>query len=68
MESCLTCGADWSQGRFSESCPECGGGALEIACPVCSGKCGAVWMRAVMDSNDSGMGHFVGACRLADVT
>ena len=64
MASCTDCGADWSQGRFSVDCKQCGGGALEIDCPVCEGKCGAKWQRAVMDSQDFGLAHWFGSCRL----
>lgn len=28
-----------------QGCVECGGYALERPCPVCGGRCGAVWKR-----------------------
>jgi hypothetical protein len=62
---CTTCGAKWPEGRFGADCAECGGGALEIACPICKGKCGAVWRRAVADSNDAKTAHWFGRCALA---
>ena len=62
--ACRTCGAVWSEGRFTDGCAECGGGAMERPCLVCGGRCGAQMFRAVSDSNDSGLGHWAGACRL----
>ena len=66
MAACMTCGADWSRGRFEERCPECGGGALTAPCLVCSGRCGALWERAVRDSNDTHLAHFFGSCTLPE--
>lgn len=63
---CQNCGADWGNGQVTESCAECGGFALVRSCPVCSGRCGAIWRRAVMDSNDDGDAHWVGSCAAAD--
>ena len=59
---CRTCGADWSKGYWTKGCNECGGGALEIDCPACGGKCGAKWTKATMDTGDSGMAHWCGNC------
>jgi hypothetical protein len=59
---CLTCGAQWSEDLWSKGCEECGGGALKRPCPACEGRCGETWRRAVMDSNDSRVGHWVGRC------
>jgi len=64
MAECLTCGADWTAGRFTGNCAECGGGALERDCMYCGGRCGARLERAVSDSNDSGIGHWLGRCKL----
>jgi hypothetical protein len=64
--NCLTCGANWSKGDWTEGCGECGGGALQIACFVCGGRCGIMWNRAVMDSNDSAIGHWHGQCNLPE--
>jgi hypothetical protein len=62
--ACYTCGAVWSDGRFTQNCAECGGGAMERPCYVCGGRCGTVNLRAVSDSNDSGLGHWAGRCML----
>lgn len=59
---CQHCGANWSADVFSAECEECGGGAMEIACPLCDGKCGERWRRAVMDSHDSSVAHWIGKC------
>lgn len=64
MPSCRTCNADWSAGRWSPTCKECGGGALDHACVMCGGRCGARWERAVMDSNDRRRAHWIGGCGL----
>ena len=64
MARCATCYVDWSSGRFTEDCEECGGGAMERPCAYCGGRCGMVMERAVADSNDSGIGHWMGRCRL----
>ncbi len=60
--SCTTCGADWSAGGFSPGCAECGGGAMTRDCDFCQGRCGAVWRRAVVDSNDTREAHWLGTC------
>jgi hypothetical protein len=59
---CYTCGADWSKGDWTKDCLECGGGALKGPCVFCGGKCGGESSRAIMDSNDFGIGHWVGIC------
>jgi hypothetical protein len=59
---CRTCGADWSKDEWTKDCCECGGGALEIDCPACGGKCGAKWTKATMDTGDSGVAHWCGNC------
>jgi hypothetical protein len=61
---CTSCGADWSQGGFSETCRECGGAALDHACLLCDGKCGQRWRRAVIDSQDEHESHWRGNCCL----
>jgi hypothetical protein len=61
---CSHCGSNWSKGEFDPHCPECGGGALERACPACGGACGSRWRRAVLDSNDAGVAHWIGQCLL----
>ena len=63
---CLTCGANWSQGEWTKGCEECGGGALEIRCIICGGRCGSTWRKSVMDTNDFGMNHWHGDCRLSE--
>jgi hypothetical protein len=62
---CPTCGADWAGGEVQPECPCCGGFAMRRPCPVCGGRCGAVWDRAVADSMDEGVAHWVGSCRLS---
>jgi hypothetical protein len=62
---CTSCGADWVAGGWSDGCEECGGGALSRSCPLCQGRCGAIARRAVIDSNDEGCAHWIGACGLA---
>ena len=64
MALCNTCGAQWSAGAYSPHCDECGGSAMERPCLYCGGKCGAVMLRAVSDSNDSGLAHWAGRCHL----
>ena len=64
--TCVTCDAIWSDGRFTQTCEECGGGAMERPCYFCGGRCGAVMFRAVSDSNDSGLGHWAGRCKLPE--
>ena len=59
---CRRCGAIWSDGRFTEGCDACGGGAMERPCYMCGGRCGVVNQRAVSDSNSSGVGHWLGLC------
>lgn len=59
-----SCGARWTEGRFTEDCPECGGGGMETPCVVCGGRCGSAFHRAPIDSNDSGLAHWNGACAL----
>jgi len=61
---CTSCGANWAEGIFTSGCQECGGGALDIACLQCGGRCGARWHRAVMDSQDEKDAHWVGECKL----
>jgi hypothetical protein len=66
MAACFTCGADWSSGTFTQACDECGGGAMTRPCAVCGGRCGASMIRAVSDSNDSGLAHWAGRCNLPE--
>ena len=65
MASCTNCGANWSEGHFTEECLQCGGGAMERPCGVCKGRCGQSWKRAVIDSQDENEAHWVGACGLS---
>jgi len=62
---CPTCGSSWTEGLYGPECDTCGGGAMDRPCPVCGGICGRVWRRAVMDSQDSGLAHWIGHCGLA---
>src|SRR5581483_7936544 len=59
---CRNCGANWSQGQWSLECPQCGGGALEMACPICDGTCGQRLVRAIVDSQDYNRAHWIGGC------
>ncbi len=61
---CNRCGANWTVGEYSDDCMECGGGAMERKCPLCDGRCGSVYKRAVVDSWDSGEAHWIGGCHL----
>lgn len=61
---CPACGADWTQGHFTPGCPQCDGGALDRQCPKCGGRCGKRWWRAIADSQDTRIGHWVGRCAL----
>lgn len=60
---CSSCGALWSDRAFTEGCEECGGGAMQRPCPLCSGTCGKYWRRAVIDSNTTKTAHWIGYCR-----
>jgi hypothetical protein len=64
MPRCGSCRADWQAGEFSEGCEECGGGALAKDCVVCGGICGNRWTKALMDTQDEGMAHWLGNCGL----
>ena len=62
---CMTCGADWETGAFSEDCEECGGGALTRLCPMCEGKCGQTWSKMLIDTRDESCAHWAGTCGLS---
>ena len=64
MTRCLTCGRDWEIGNFSKDCEECGGGALERSCPMCLGKCNAVWKKMLIDTHDESLAQWAGSCTL----
>lgn len=66
MIACTDCGTDWSQGNFSPGCTQCGGGALATPCPICGGRCGARWQRALFDSQDENLAHWYGRCALPE--
>ena len=61
---CTCCGANWTDGEYSDDCVECGGGAMERGCIVCGGLCDSIFIRAVIDSNDTRVAHWIGSCRL----
>lgn len=61
---CTHCNADWTAGQYSKACDLCGGGALVRSCLICNGQCGAEFSRAVLDSWDTGIAHWVGVCKL----
>ncbi len=60
---CFTCGAPWSDGRWTWGCAECGGASMTMPCGHCMGTCGSLFNRAAMDSNDSGRAHLFGSCK-----
>ena len=64
MTSCMDCRADWESGDHTEGCEQCGGGAMDIACLICGGRCGSRWKRMVMDSRDFNQAHWLGGCKL----
>ena len=49
VEYCVlySCGMSWYDGEWSQGCPECGEGAMQLPCPICKGRCGRVWRRDV---------------------
>ena len=61
---CNECGSDWTLGNVGPDCKTCGGFALVRPCPMCSGSCGSIWKRAVLDSLDHEEAHWVGSCTL----
>ncbi|MBS9715983.1 hypothetical protein ACFFUT_01500 [Pseudohalocynthiibacter aestuariivivens] len=63
---CPVCKSDWSLDEFDPGCFCCGGGALVRDCPVCDGRCGAEFRRAILDSQDSGEAHWNGSCLSKD--
>lgn len=63
--ACTACGADWRAGEAGRNCPICDGYALTRPCPICHGRCGAPWRRAIVDSNDAGEPVWIGACARA---
>ncbi len=46
-------------------CQQGRGGALEINCPICQGRCGRQWQHAVVDSWDFNRAHWRGRCGYA---
>lgn len=61
---CPACGSDWGMAEARGDCPVCDGWALVRPCPVCEGRCGALWDRAVTDSADMAAPVFLGRCGL----
>ncbi len=61
---CHICTANWSQDEFTAGCDECGGGAMRRPCIICGGRCGKVWDRMPMDSQDFQQAHWTGSCGL----
>lgn len=64
---CQSCNANWTKESYTPGCEECGEGALTRHCIICDGKCGNTFDRAPLDSNDSGMAHWIGSCGLPKV-
>ena len=46
------CRQCWFDGKFTPSCPECGGYPLQRPCVVCSGQCNQIWQRNVKKVNE----------------
>ncbi|XP_038051401.1 protein pinocchio-like [Patiria miniata] len=63
---CISCNATWSDGQFTPGCQECGGYALSRPCPICSGRCQAVWNRDTYMSNKMKSPFWNGDCRLPE--
>ncbi len=51
---CSLCGANWAEGRYTEGCEECDGGALLRPCGDCDGTRGVVLLRFVAASKQVG--------------
>jgi hypothetical protein len=64
MSTCLTCGAIWSNGEYSDGCLECGGFALSRHCPICNGRCEARFHRISDMSNAFHEANYKGSCLL----
>ncbi|XP_046753569.1 protein pinocchio isoform X1 [Diprion similis] len=65
LNSCFTCGVSWSAEHVSLDCSECGGYSLERPCPLCDGRCHAVWKRDLTMSHASGKARWIGECALS---
>ncbi|ELU16065.1 hypothetical protein CAPTEDRAFT_155984 [Capitella teleta] len=61
---CHLCWSVWFKRECSSSCLECGGFAMQRPCPICNGRCGAVWKRDVEMSHSHSKAHWDGECRL----
>ncbi|KAJ8679833.1 hypothetical protein QAD02_015620 [Eretmocerus hayati] len=62
LNSCFTCGVSWSEEHVSLDCSECGGYSLQRPCPLCDGRCHAVWKRDLTTSHTSGKAKWIGEC------
>ncbi|XP_008216408.1 protein pinocchio isoform X4 [Nasonia vitripennis] len=65
LNSCFTCGVSWSEEHVSLDCSECGGYSLQRPCPLCDGRCHAVWKRDLTMSHASGKARWIGECALS---
>ncbi|XP_072041790.1 uncharacterized protein [Amphiura filiformis] len=63
-ETCSTCHICWRLQTYTQGCEECGGFALTRPCPICNGKCLAIWNREVDMSNEMKTAFWDGTCRL----
>lgn len=61
---CRLCWCSWSEDYFNEGCSECGGFAMTRPCPICNGRCSAIWMRDVELSHSNNEAYWNGECRL----
>ncbi|XP_071804081.1 uncharacterized protein [Asterias amurensis] len=66
FNKCSTCHISWYEGRFTYGCEECGGFALKRPCPICTGKCQAIWTRETEMSHKMRLAHWDGDCRLPE--
>ncbi|XP_077292269.1 protein pinocchio [Arctopsyche grandis] len=67
INSCFTCGVNWSQQHVSLDCDECGGYALMRPCPLCEASaCGEMWKRDFTVSHASSKARWQGVCKLSD--
>ncbi|EGD75816.1 hypothetical protein PTSG_12656 [Salpingoeca rosetta] len=64
-QTCTTCGACWFQQHWSPGCEECGGFAMLRPCPICEGRCGAIWKRSVAMSKSNKSAFWDGECGLS---
>ncbi|XP_077559711.1 uncharacterized protein LOC144174745 [Haemaphysalis longicornis] len=65
LNTCFTCGVNWSEEHISLDCAECGGYAMQRPCLLCNGSCGQVWSRDLAASHNLQRAEWLGECLLA---